>query len=452
MEKKNRTKARMEENEHLDGPPSSTIAEEVASPIQDPSTDNISPENGALAHVAPVAASLPPLDDPLEAGSATTPAQPEDDSHGQDHPLQPSLDTQPDTAQEQEDLVAPPLDTRPPVKIRKVTLRVREPEPEAESSEVGRSRTSRVARSHRQPYQAAQQKRKTEEKTLSGAGTGAENVTGTEGAVHKGGPSTSTGPQGASAATQDPTEWLGGFWAELKEMLAATPSAGSKNGGAGPSTGTRTEDIAATEEVTGTEVLPTTGAAAENPVDAGSPPRPSSPALIPQAVVHDALRDLRSMLDDVKQSLAAAGSSAHPDISVSANSSNGSGSTEASQLFSATANSSEDTQDSELPDYEDAIGAGSSEVDVQVKQEEEEYVFPPWDGGVASGSQLSEDAEQEDTSTAEEEQPPVAVAPLPTDGAWTSRAKRQREDDDDDEDVLPLKRMRALVVTSGEDE
>ncbi|KAF8604190.1 hypothetical protein BDV93DRAFT_522649, partial [Ceratobasidium sp. AG-I] len=157
------------------------------------------------------------------------------------------------------------------------------------------------------------------------------------------------------------------------------------------------------------------------------------------------------MLDGFKQSLAAAESSSHPDTSALTNSSNETGSSEPSRLFSATANSSVDTQKPDLPDYEDAIGAGSSEVDVQVKQEEEEYVFPPWDGGVASGSQLSEDTEQVDMSTEEEARAPFAEVPLEMDAAWTSRAKRQREDDGDDDDFLPLKKMKALAVTSSED-
>ncbi|KAF8604191.1 hypothetical protein BDV93DRAFT_606210 [Ceratobasidium sp. AG-I] len=240
-------------------------------------------------------------------------------------------------------------------------------------------------------------------------------------------------------------------------MLGDVPvSAESKSDMARPSTRARAEGITTTEELAGTEVPPGIGAAAENAVNAGSPLGPSSPVLIPQAVVHDALRDLRSMLDDVKQSLAAAESSAHPDVSALADLSDDTQNSEPSRLFSVGTNSTMDTQEADLPDYEDAMAkrtdAGPSEPDVQVKQEEEEYVFPLWDGGVASGSQLSEDAEQEDTSTVEEEQLPAAVAPPPTGAAWTSRAKRQREDDEDDDDDFPLKRMRTLAVTSGEDE
>ncbi|KAF8604535.1 hypothetical protein BDV93DRAFT_555399 [Ceratobasidium sp. AG-I] len=468
QDEKRAKKASLKEDENATGPSIRILPDIVATTTttQDPISNGSPADDGESAHVASDTASLSTPDQPPlgPAGSATLPAQPENETHDQDYTEESSLNTQPDVPrtdasvhEEQDESVAPPRDTHPPAKVKKVILRVREPEPELEIQGATRSRMSRVARSHQQPYQVARQKRAEGEKALADVRTRGENVTGTENMAPEGGSSSSTGTQCAPVAAQDPTQWLGDFWVELEGMLAATPSE-DKNDVAGLSTRAGIEDVPRTEQAIRSEDPCGTEAAAEDTVDVGTPSVQPSSSKTRHVVVHDALKDLKSMLDGFKQSLAAAESSAQPDVSVLANSSGETGSSELSQIFTTT-DLSVDTQESELQDYEDVMAertdAGPSQPNVQVKQEEEEYVFPPWDREAASGSHLNEDIGEEDPRTGSGEQTSVdevpRTIPQTSDAAQTNRAKRQREDDEDDDEFLPLKKMRALVLTSSEE-
>lgn len=410
------------------------------------------------------------------------------------------------------------------MKIKKVILRVREPEPEseaegeekdvgeltppgsptqemlrqkvvrqldvcgeAEAGGIGRARTSRLARAHRQPYQVA---REEEKKRRGGVKRGsAVHESGSKGGatetgalIDQGHSGATTGSQGALTDAEDPLAWLGNFWVELKETLAATGSCTvlssppdtpdtllaetstevgrgasastsrpaethrqrrqamleenratkKQSNAAGPSSYAGVGGLVETGEIAGAGDVVKTEDATGN-VEA--PTTHSEPQDRPESF-EDALSQLRSMLAGVKESLAAGGPPILLDTSTLTNSSQETGSIEPSRMFSA--NLSGETELSDLEDYEDAIAGPSTQPagtqngpEPPIKQEEEEYVFSPRDSGSEDGTQFGEgDVDtrvgksvvgEERLGTGEDRK-----------AAPTARPKRGRDDDDDE--------------------
>ncbi|KAF8595993.1 hypothetical protein BDV93DRAFT_548543 [Ceratobasidium sp. AG-I] len=329
-----------------------------------------------------------------------------------DHSAEPTLDTEAGASsvnagpcEKMEEPSTPPRNTRPLVKLRKLRLIVPEPEPKSKDEEVtppgsptlealrqkgarqlearkrtevgasGRGGTGRLVRTHKQPYQAARESKKTraERKMVESL-----DFAGTE---------------------------------DIREDEVATT----------------TEEPAEPEVAAGTEAVAGTGypAETENAVDASGSVE-TGVAMTAQEISDEAARWLESVMGDLDQSFMPAGASTTPpsphDAS-SPDSSDATGDSEPSQVFST--NASMETQDTDLEDYEVAIAGPSTQPttvqhqpDVQVKQEEEEYVFPPWNGdeaeeqqpgpsgayGVAGPSNQGEGAGLEPQATQQEEE------------------------------------------------
>ncbi|KAF8595509.1 hypothetical protein BDV93DRAFT_548769 [Ceratobasidium sp. AG-I] len=289
-----------------------------------------------------------------------------------DHPAEPTLGTKAGASsaitgacKKPGEPSTPPRNSRPPVKVQKLKLIVREPKPESKDGEVtppgsptqemlrqkgarqlearkrmeveasGRGGTGRLVRTHRQPYQAARENKKKRVEKKKAA---------------------------------EPSYFAGEDVVQDKEAVV-------------------TEDVAEPEGAAGTEAAAGTGAVAEseNLVE-GSSAVETGVALTAQEIADEAARWLESVMGDLDQSFMPAGPSTTdhtPPNSSFANSSDGAGNSESSQLF--LAGTSMETQPTDLEDYEDAIAVPSAQPagaqnqsDAQVKQEEEEYVFPPW--------------------------------------------------------------------------